>query len=113
MGFAGNIRLGLYRDNGDTPAGGALVVETASVALANFKNEVVIADTVLEPGLYWFALQNDDATPVFITSDQTESLGGTLQCYVFAQGYGAFTDPCPAVAFEMYTPLGFVRVVPT
>jgi hypothetical protein len=96
---AGNIRMGLYRDNGDTPVGGALIVETASVAAVNGqKNELVIPDTQLLGGLYWGSFQNDDALVQAHLPYQSCRLGGALHCLMYAQAYGAFTNPCPAAA---------------
>lgn len=96
---AGNIRACIYRDNGETPVGGALIVESASVAKTGTvrKQEITIADTLLRPGLYWLAINTDESTTNIIHI-WPWNLGGTLICYTYALAYGAFTNPCPAAA---------------
>lgn len=98
---AGNIRACIYADNGDTPVGGALIVESASVAKGNpvGRQEIVIVDTTLEAGLYWVAVQSDESTTVLISESDSFSMRGTLkgEFYDIAGGYGAFTNPCPGV----------------
>jgi len=98
---AGNIRAGIYKDNGNTPQGGALLVESASVAKAGAwqKQEIVISDTELEPGLWWAAIQSDENTTVIEGEAAEYFKGGSLQCMYYDLGaYGPFTNPCPAVA---------------
>lgn len=97
---AGNIRVGLYRDGtvADAPAGGALVVESASVAQTsvNSLQLVTVADTLVMKGLYWFAWQCSDATATaWMWRDNN---GIWPNCYTRGGGYGAFTNPCPATA---------------
>lgn len=110
---AGNFRLAIYEDNGDTPAGGALSVESASVAKAgiNQAQELTVANTQLTLGLYWLAYNSDEAASVYIRVQPFEGLvGGTLITYQYALAYGAFTDPCPAVASIVSIPFMYVRV---
>lgn len=111
---AGNVRMGIYRDMGDTPLGGALVVESASVAKAGTarKMELTIAATQLSPGLYWVCVQSDEATSSFTMGSQDMSNGGTiLTCqYDRGGGYGAFTNPCPAITTNAGVAIQFVRV---
>lgn len=97
--FAGNMRLAIYRDNGDTPVGGALIYETASEAkIGTGKNEIVMPNLTLEPGLYWLAFQSDENTTNMVVEPASFCQGGTLQTYYYALGgYGVFTNPCPAV----------------
>jgi len=98
---AGNIRAAIYKDNGEIPSGGALVVESASVAKSGTwrKQEISIAETQLEPGLYWLAIQSDESTTIVCNESNAFVRYGTLRSYVYDLGaYGAFTDPCPAVS---------------
>ena len=96
-----NMRMGLYHDNGDTPVGGALIVESASVATGagRGKYEVAIANTTLPAGLYWMAIQSD-GIDTFVTIQADESKGGTLEARSYNLAYGAFTDPCPATLWS-------------
>jgi hypothetical protein len=111
---AGNARIALYRDNGDTPVGGALVVQSASIAKAGTtrKQEFTIAATQLTPGLYWIAIQSDENTSKFERIDLAYEAGGTLTGYYYTLGgYGVFTNPCPAsAATAAICPGGYVRV---
>lgn len=110
---AGNSRLGIYYDNGDLPDGGALIVETASVAVVvNQKNELIIADTSVPPGLYWLASQFDNVACNYYPHLADQCRGGTLQTRRYNQAYGAFTDPCPATILLSgdFSPWQFTRV---
>lgn len=95
----GNLRAGIYRQGAtaDSPAGGVLAVESASVAMgaAFALQAVTIADTLLTPGQYFVALQWDNNVGTF------EEIYDESLAYVFyydrGGGYGAFTSPCPAI----------------
>ena len=93
---AGNIRTGIYRDNGDTPVGGALLIDNGGVAcgLGNRKQEVDCV-LILEPGLYWLAMVCD-AAPTLIASQGIGVLGGTLLKGRVAFAYAALPNPFPA-----------------
>jgi hypothetical protein len=112
---AGNVRMGLYRDNGDTPVGGALVVESGSVAKAGTgrKQEVTIPNTQLTPGLYWLAVLSDESTTIIYRCDGAYGTGGTLlACYYDIGAYGALTNPCPAITLSNVADFsGYVRVL--
>lgn len=111
---AGNIRLGLYNDNGLVPDGGALIVETASVAAAApGRQEVAIANTRLTPGLYWFAEINDNATLRLLAAwggSDTSGASPAPHGKSCAQAYGPFTNPCPATANHSFCPVGILRI---
>lgn len=108
---SGNARCAIYHDNGDMPDGGALIVETASVAMVARKNELTIADTQLTPGLYWLAYQGDDVPTIF-GPHTSQCPGGTLFCRSAdgGIGYGAFPDPAPATVDDTEVAWQFVRV---
>lgn len=114
----GNFRQCIYRDGtlGDHPAGGALVVESASVALAaaSQKDEVAIASTTLTPGLYWLGMQIDTAGSEFYRPIAAIASGGTLLNYYYdvGGGYGPFTDPCPNV-LPSYTQHQYIMISST
>jgi len=110
---AGNIRAGIYRDNGNTPQDGALIVESASVAKAgtNQKQEIVIAETQLEPGLYWLATLSDESTTVAYRSAGNFTVRGSVLAYYYDLGvYGLMTNPCPVVTDVSSLPIAFLRV---
>jgi len=97
---AGNCRVGIYKDGTtpDLPDGGALVVESASVAKAgiNQKQLITIADTVLEPGLYWLAYESDENTTIISSERGIFGIDPGHRYYDRGGGYGALTNPCPA-----------------
>jgi hypothetical protein len=110
---AGNIRMGIYREGptAGLPDGGALVVESASVAQGgvNSIQMVIIAATVLTPGMYYVVWQGDNANATWYAWRDNANTWPT--CYTRAGGYGAFTDPCPTTGgiFGDYI-LCFLRV---
>ena len=113
---AGNVRVGIYADApaGDTPLAGVLQVESASVAKigANRHHDIVVANTYLAKGLYWKAVQSDEVTTTFVEHAQYGTVPITRQPYYYDRvaGYGAFTDPCPAITAVGFSPIGYLRV---
>lgn len=111
---AGNMRVGIYTDAGDSPFDGDLVVESASIAKSGTwrHQEFTIAATFLEPGLYWVAIQSDEATTVLLWLDGVGTVPVAHQPYYYDRGggYGAMTDPCPAVTAINYGPICYLRV---
>lgn len=107
---AGNVILGIYRDNGDTPAGGAVVAETPStvVGVATRAQEIAYsASARLTPGLYWVAFEaSNSVTARFgrLEDDILLESNATLRTWYYdrAGGYGALTDPCPVVTVHDY-----------
>lgn len=92
----GNVRVGLYREGttADSPAGAALVVESASVAQSaiNCIQMVTVASTVLTRGQYFVAIQADAIGSMYADTDAGSSLA-----FYYPLVYAAFTDPCPAL----------------
>lgn len=110
---AGNVRAGIYPDNGDTPAGSSPLVQSASVAKPAAYNQhaVTIADTQLTPGLHWLALHGDELTTVLYMDNVAPLPGGPMIGYYFDQAYGVLPDPCPAVTrVPTALPFMYVRV---
>lgn len=95
---AGNIQVAIYNDNGDTPVGGSLLISSASVAKTGTfrRHEIAIADTTLNPGLYWGAIQSDENTTV--TRRELDPVASTLQGHYYDPVGYVFTNPCPATA---------------
>ncbi len=119
-GALSTIRLGLYRDNGNTPVGGALVVDSGDLG-ANVS--VPIAFTFPTPifarkGIsLWAALETSNAVMNFAraigTSFFVDLAGENIISgyYDRGGGYGALTDPCPALTGSNLTRfMCFVRV---
>lgn len=100
--FAGNVRFGIYADNGDVPDGGALLSETASVApAANAKFEIALpANLQLIGGLYWLAVQASNAALALRTNGATGP-NGTLSDHTVLSAYGAFPDPAPVTTIPL------------
>lgn len=109
---AGNVRLGIYREGAtaDSPAGADLVVESASVAQAGVNNiqMVTVADTVLTPGQYFSGIQGDNIAGTFYRSLDSGQV--IARRYDRGGGYGAFTDPCPAVVADAGLPFLGLRI---
>lgn len=109
-GVAGNARIGVYAEGAaDTPAAGALQVESVSNAVVNARNcEIAtVADTQLTAGQYYIGIMGDNAACQWYGSrDETANFAYQFNPHV----YGAFPDPCPAVGFYSYIPMVGVRV---
>ena len=110
---AGNIRLGIYADNGDTPAGGALLAESAATLAVVRKNELAltIGTLRLNPGLHWLAINqdNDAMNPDGQVIDDMNQ-GGTLRSKFAVHVFGPLPNPCPAVADSLHI-VKYVRVL--
>lgn len=111
---AGNYITGIYEDNGDTPVGGAVIVESPSAAVpgANQLVESTILATQIDPALYWLAVEFDDNTNTARRIDGSVKQGGTLEThfYLRAMGYGALTDPCPATTTQQHNPWQYLLI---
>jgi len=109
---SGNVRAGIYREGetADSAEGGALVVESASVAqlTATYIQMITVADTILTPGRYFAGIQGSSATGTF--EGGIEAAGSVILYYDRAGGYGAFTDPCPTLGAYGYGAFIMLRV---
>ncbi len=105
-GAGTKFRVGLYQDNGQTPNGGALIVDSgAQDATAVNANTITFATTqYVQPGMIWAALETGDALIQFRRYNGLPSLndlsGEFLTGCSFdrAGGYGALPATCPAVS---------------
>jgi len=97
---AGNLRMGIYTDNGGLPDGGALLTECGPAAVANIgKFEIALpAPYQLQRGLYWIAQVNDDAAYRLLGSDLYQQQNGTINGRSVAHPFGALPNPCPVTA---------------
>lgn len=81
----GNVKVGVYDDNGDTPVGGALLQGSAAIAQAgaNQKQEGALTSALqVDPGLYWLAiLAQAGLQGAYTTPWWRLAYGGTLRMY--------------------------------
>lgn len=115
VGVGDNVRMGIYADNGDTPAGGVLLAETASVASVYGKNELTISSLALQARLYWLAYQNQNGNVWVYSAGLAAGWVGTLNWkhYDGFFPYGPFANPCPAAPTHQNGVTMFVRVAST
>lgn len=115
-----NIRLGIYRDNGNCYPGD-LVVDSGALSGAALGVISAAIDVELVPGIYWLACLAD-ANPQLRSWNiaNVPSLlgliatqGGTprQQFYTVAQTYGALPDPFPAGATINASSAGTAQIV--
>lgn len=96
-GAAGNLQAAIYKNNPATgrPTGTALV-STASMSTAGSASNISSAASVqLEPGLYWWATNTDNATSTIISLIATslngsEIIGSATQANVLGGASGNF-----------------------
>lgn len=98
----GNITVGIYAEIAGTPAGGALIVESASIAQSGINDfqTFPIATTYLPAGAYYIACELSSATGVIAASPTFRLFVNQGYRYARSGGYGALTDPCPAVTSD-------------
>lgn len=111
---AGNWTVGIYADNGDTPQGGDLIVESASTSKGASwtSQEITITPTTLQPGTYWLAIQSDEVTTVIMrTSSMYSGITLNPRYYDRGGGYGALTNPCPALTATSFAANMWVRTI--
>jgi len=110
LSTAGNVRAGLYRDNGNCYPG-ALIFDTGSIDTSTGSTSVSRDTTItsalqiLQPGLYWLAWETDSATGQYETYNginqsmgmlgQDSGLGAANAGYGYsvAHTFGALPDP--------------------
>jgi len=108
---AGNVCVGIYRNNGNQPDGGALVVESASLGAGGLGwTHYTIASTQLTRGLYWLAYNNSNGTLQCNNPGAGQNNGGTLFARSYNLAFGAFTNPCPVTIASAIVSVGWVRV---
>ena len=118
---AGNVIVGIYRDNGDTPQGGALLGESASTAIGTSgrRYDIPIGPLQLTLGLYWLCVEASDAALTLRSvcgsgsvHREVGGLGFLSSCYYSRGVYGSpLTDPCPALSIWDFSPAQAVRVL--
>lgn len=110
------VIMGIYRDNGDTPTGGALLASTGSVLCAagtDRSQEIPIGPIQLTGGLYWSAIVSNMGT-VNLLGRYSSSVWNVTPSTLHSREYsaGAFTllDPCPATSRDGYSSLSYMFV---
>jgi len=106
-----NVRLGIYADNGNTPAGGSLVSQSDSIKL-DVVNPVFTLPTPIRflPGISaWLVMMTDTTLTSFLRYKDDgyplpELTGEALKGCFFNQKYGKFPAVCPAVTLTSISP---------
>lgn len=99
---AGNVTVGIYGPipTEETCAGAALKANSADTALSGTNAPQFVPFTApvkLAKGRYYMAIEYSDVTHTFLRGTNTSLITGWTQYYDRASGYGALTDPCPAI----------------
>lgn len=101
-----NMRIGLYADNGRTPAGGALLADSGNMdaTITGARSYTFPTALNLDKGFVWIALETADTTVNFSGNTIAEAFADVgsemlLGCRYDLGGFGALTDPCPAVTY--------------
>lgn len=98
---SGNAVVGIYgpiSQTSDTCNNAPVIVQSSSTALVGTLQVVTFTETALTPGIYYAAVEYEDALHTFFRFGNTTQVGGVTQKYSRGGGYGALTDPCPAVS---------------
>lgn len=98
---AGNVRVGLYADKGDTPAGGKLLAAPAAVAKSaafNCQRIALTTPLVLAACLIWVAWASDEilSRPQIGTREGNFASPTAVSSFALG-GWVALPDPCPAI----------------
>jgi len=97
-----SFRLCIYRDNGATPVGGALVYESGNIAATQGARGATAINVWVDAGNYWLGIETEDAIMAFgrtITAQIYDNAFVAADgCYYDLGAFGAFTNPCPAIA---------------
>ena len=119
-GGAGTFwRLGLYADKGRTPTGGKVLFDSGNVdaTIAGQHTVAISPALTLLPGFYWIALETGDGVityATFIGNQALVEVGSEILSggfYGRAGGFGALTNPCPAVTpGNLANPVSTLRV---
>jgi hypothetical protein len=87
-GATGQLRVGIYKNDGSGGAPGTLVTESAAVAAANGWNDIDVTPAYLPAGTYYLAWQHSATGPYF-----TYDTGAIGDYYYVAWTFGAFPNP--------------------
>jgi hypothetical protein len=113
--IAGNVTAGIYGPlvNEEAALNAPLAVQSASTAHAgaNLPQLIPLSPTLLRQGRYYTAIEFSDATATVSKVNLTSIITSWTGYYDRGGGYGALTDPCPAVLFNTtgVVPIQIVR----
>ena len=101
----GNFQLAVYAHDATTGMPGKLVASTGSgsTAAAGIVNNALASNVTLEPGFYWFAIQSDNATAVFMV----EGSNSLAFLSMIGSGTGAINGSASSQAAALSTPATF------
>ena len=105
-GVAGNLRIGIHKDNGSVYPG-ARVTNGGVVDVTALGLKIVAYTTQLTKGLYWITFISDVAPTIWCTYDYLSLVGNaaTIQAHFIgwkiADAYGNLPDPFPAGAVAL------------
>jgi len=98
---AGNVIVGIYGPivTEETCAGSPLLIQSSNTVLSGTSSPQTISinQTTLVPGRYYVAIEYSNVTHTYGRGAATTFVNGWSQYYDRGGGYGALTDPCPAV----------------
>lgn len=99
---AGNVTGGIVGPitrSTDSASTAAVVAQSASTAQGATTAVQVLTWTavVVRPGIYYAALEGDNATGTYMRTNNSEQATGIAALYARAGGYGALTNPTPTV----------------
>lgn len=98
----GNVTAGIIGPvavTADTAQGAAVLVQSTSTAQGtiNDAQRVDLTPTLLAPGIYYAALEGSSGSGTYMRQSNQRQAVGLNQYYDRDGGYGALTDPTPAV----------------
>lgn len=113
---AGSMTVGIYGPvvTEETCLNAPLAVESASTAISGTTapQTITFNTTRLRAGRYYVALEYSDTTSRYLRHAQQTMTTGWTQFYDRGGGYGALTNPCPAVTNAVTEiPASRIRVV--
>jgi len=87
-GATGNLRVGIYKNDGSGGAPGTLVTESAAATAANDWNDISVTPAYIPAGTYYLAFQNSVTGPIF-----TYDTVPTGDFYKISWTFGSFPNP--------------------
>lgn len=99
---SGNLRVAIYGPvvTEDTMLGAAVIYDSGDIAqsgVSNFQAHTLSSTKLLAAGRYYIALMLDNTTARFVRQSNQAMADGWVQYYDRGGGYGAFTNPAPAM----------------